>query len=158
MRNVREEDLDAVLILNEASTPAVNSIPIEKLGWFRREAAYFRVCVKDSDIGAFLIGLRPGTGYDSPNYLWFCRQYDDFGYVDRVAVAAHARRHGLATALYDDFRASLPGTVKVMTCEVNIKPPNETSMLFHKRMGFRQVGSRATRGGNKEVALLEKQL
>lgn len=158
IRDVRDDELDAVLMLNEASTPAVNSVPIEKLHWFRQEAAYFRACVNGDDLGAFLVGLRPGTSYESPNYAWFCRNYDDFGYIDRVAVAAHARRLGLATRLYDDFRSTLPRSVAVLTCEVNLKPPNESSMEFHRRLGFRQVGTQETEGGAKQVALMERKL
>ncbi len=158
IRDVLHDELDAVLSLNEASTPAVNSLSIEKMRWFADNATYFRVCVDGDVLGAFLIGMRPGTGYDSPNYAWFCQNYDDFGYIDRVAVAINARRHGLATRLYDDFRSTLPATVGVMTCEVNLKPPNESSMIFHRRLGFRQVGTQATEGGAKQVALLEKKL
>ena len=158
IRDVRNDELDAVLVLNEASTPAVNSISMDTMHWFRREAAYFRVCVDAGDIGAFMIGMRPGTSYDSLNYTWFCRHYDDFGYVDRVAVAPHARRLGLATRLYEDFRSTLPDSVAVMTCEVNLKPPNDSSMEFHRRLGFSQVGTQETEGGAKRVALLEKRL
>ena len=154
IRDVSDDELDTVLILNEASTPAVNSLTIDQMRWFADNAAYFRVCVDGNDLGAFLIGMRPGTSYDSPNYAWFCREYDDFGYIDRVAVATDARRHGLATRLYDDFRSTLPDTVQVMTCEVNLKPPNESSMTFHRRLGFRQVGTQTTEGGAKQVALL----
>jgi len=45
-----------------------------------------------------------------------------------------------------------------MTCEVNIRPSNEISMLYHERMGFRQIGSQETNGGEKEVAFMEKKL
>ncbi|MDH3374968.1 MAG: GNAT family N-acetyltransferase [Gammaproteobacteria bacterium] len=126
--------------------------------WFALHAAYFRVAVGDDRLAAFLVGLRPGTSYESPNYRWFCDHYDDFAYVDRVAVADFARRAGLASRLYDDFAATLPDTVEFMTCEVNIRPPNESSMEFHRRMGFRQVGTQSTEGGNKEVAMLAKTL
>lgn len=158
LRDVVAADLDAVLSLNDAVVPAVNRVDIEKMRWFADHAAYFRVADDSERLTAFLIGLRPGTDYDSPNYRWFCRHYADFGYVDRVAVADHARRCGLATRLYDDFRHSLPAEVSVMTCEVNLRPPNESSMRFHERMGFRQVGSQETEGGNKQVALMERPL
>ena len=158
IRDVATEDLDQILTLNEAVVPAVNSIPIEKMQWFAEHAVYFRVAIADDRLGAFLIGLRPGTNYDSPNYRWFCEHYDDFGYIDRIAVASHTRRNGLASKLYDDFKASLPADVGLMTCEVNLRPPNESSMRFHERYGFAQIGSQSTEGGNKEVALMAHNL
>lgn len=154
IRDVAADDLDAILNLNEEVVPAVNSIPIEKMHWFAEHADYFRVAIADERLASFLIGLRPGITYESPNYRWFCEHYDEFGYIDRIAVAAHARRHGLATKMYDDFKATLPRDLEVMTCEVNLRPPNESSMRFHERYGFKQIGSQATEGGEKEVALM----
>ena len=154
IRDVADEDLDEILTLNEAVVPAVNSIPIEKMQWFAEHAVYFRVAIADERLASFLIGLRPGVAYESPNYRWFCEHYDEFGYIDRIAVARHARRHGLASKMYDDFKASLPADVDLMTCEVNLRPPNESSMRFHERYGFAQISSQSTEGGKKEVALM----
>jgi predicted GNAT superfamily acetyltransferase len=121
------------------------------------EAAFLQIAKIDDRFAGFLIGLRPGTGYASPNYRWFCDNYEDFAYVDRVAVSKWARRQGVAESLYNAFGSSQSGA-PVMTCEVNIRPSNETSMLYHERMGFRQVGSQETNGGEKEVAFMEKKL
>jgi predicted GNAT superfamily acetyltransferase len=154
IRNVHAADLEAVLRLNESEVPHVGSIGLEKLAWFAANAAYFRVAACEDDIGAYLVGMRPGTDYASPNYRWFCKHYADFAYVDRVAVAPHARRRGLASRLYEDFEATVAGVVGVMTCEVNIRPPNETSMRFHRQLGFRQVGVLESEDGTKAVALL----
>jgi len=150
-------DFDDVLALNEISIPNVNRIDLKDLQWFVDNAACVQVAKIDSRFAGFLIGMRPGTNYASPNYRWFCDHYDDFAYVDRVAVAQWARRRGVAEALYDAFAHSQTG-VRVMTCEVNIRPTNEGSMRFHERMGFRQVGTQETGGGEKEVALMEKTL
>lgn len=158
LRDVVESDLEAVLRLNESAVPAVGRIDLEQMRWFAANAAYFRVITHDGGIAAFLIGMRPGTDYASPNYRWFCDAYDDFGYVDRVAVADTARRRGLATRMYVDFESSLSDEVKVLTCEVNTKPANESSMRFHEQFGFRRVGSQETERGTKEVALLAKEL
>ncbi len=158
IRDVTTQDLDEILILNEDVVPAVNSIPIDKMRWFAEEAAYFRVASTDDRLASFLIGFRPGSSYESPYYQWFCERYDDFAYVDRVAVAWHARRHGLATKMYDDFQESIPESIEFMTCEVNLRPPNKSSMRFHERYGFSQVGSRTTEGGEKKVAFMEKKL
>ncbi len=158
LANVVADDLPAVLELNEASVPHVSSVSIEEMRWFGEHAHYFRVARIDGNLAGFLIGLRPGLGYQSPNYRWFSDHYEDFGYVDRVAVAPEARRQGVATWLYDDYAGSLRGDVGVMTCEVNLRPANDASMRFHKGQGFAQVASQETDGGKKEVALLEKLL
>lgn len=154
---IQKNDYDSVLALNEESVPHVNLIGVEELQWFINNAACVRVAKIADQLAGFLIGLRPGCDYASPNYRWFCENYDDFAYVDRVIVARWARRKGVAESLYETFGSSQPDA-PVMTCEVNIRPSNEGSMLFHQRMGFRQVSSQETEGGKKEVALMEKVL
>ncbi len=158
IRNVTEHDLAAVLALNESEVPHVGKIDIAQMRWFRTHADYFRVAMESAQLVGFLIGLRPGSSYGSLNYRWFCDRYADFAYVDRIVVVAHARGRGLAPRLYDDFAAAMPASVKVMTCEVNIQPPNEQSMRFHTNLGFTKVGTLVSEPGRKEVALLQKQL
>jgi len=158
LSDITEADLDSVLALNEASVPHVGSIDLDQMRWFAANAFYFRIARVDERFAGFLIGLRPGIDYSSENYRWFCANYSDFGYVDRVAVAASARRLGVASRLYDDFADVLRGHVEHMTCEVNIRPPNETSMRYHETHGFVQVASQKTEGGTKEVAMLEREL
>ena len=158
LSDVTETDLADVLALNEASLPHVSSMDMDQARWFAANAWYFRVARIDGVFAGFLIGLRPGVDYRSENYRWFCESYQDFGYVDRVAVSQSARRQGVASQLYDDFADALRGKVDVMTCEVNTRPPNESSMRYHERHGFRRVGSQETDGGKKEVAMMEKAL
>ncbi len=50
----------------------------------------------------------------------------------------------------------LPATARVMTCEVNVVPPNESSMRFHEDYGFRTVGTQTIDNGGKKVALMAK--
>ncbi|MDH3615322.1 MAG: GNAT family N-acetyltransferase [Gammaproteobacteria bacterium] len=156
--DVTATDLDDVLHLNEDSVPHVSRVAMAEMEWFAQNAHYFRTVRQQGSLAGFLIGLRPGLPYDSPNYRWFSDNYRDFGYVDRVAVAATARRRGVASLLYEDFASTLTGTVDVMTCEVNLRPPNDSSMKYHEQQGFVQVASQETDGGDKEVALMEKKL
>lgn len=158
IRNVLREELPTVLAMNESAVPHVNSIDLPQMHRFFDEAAYFRVALADDQPAAFLVGLRPDADYHSPNFLWFCARYPDFAYIDRVAVTEAARRRGLGAALYRDFEATLSGGCPCLACEVNLRPANETSMLFHQRMGFEQVGSQTLDGGAKEVAMLIKRL
>lgn len=156
IRDVEAGDLETVLALNEAAVPHVNSVPLAQMQKFRREAAYFRVALVDGAVAGYLIGLTPDADYGSLNFIWFRQHYDDFAYVDRIAVVDSARRLGLGTALYDDFERRLTGRVPRLVCEVNLEPPNEPSLRFHARHGFAQVGSQQVDG--KTVAMLAKEL
>ena len=158
IRNVRDFDIDPVLSLNQAEVPHVGSVDEDRMRWFAEFATCFRVAVMADRVAAYLVGFLPGSEYDSPNYRWFCDRYDQFAYIDRVAVAPFARRAGLASRLYDDFSASLQDGTDILTCEVNIRPPNPTSLEFHRRLGFEQVGTRASEDGDKEVAMLLKRI
>ena len=158
IRNVSEDDLPAVLSLNDLAVPHVNRIDIDQMRWFAGNAHYFRVAARASEIDGFLIGMGPGLNYQSLNYQWFCENSSDFAYVDRIVVCETARKSGLGKRFYNDFAAHAPDGAQIMTCEVNIRPPNKGSMQFHFHQGFRQIGSQIIAGGSKEVALLEKAL
>ena len=43
----------------------------------------------------------------------------------------------------------------MLCCEVNVRPRNDTSLEFHRSIGFREVGQHDTDGGTKTVSLLE---
>jgi predicted GNAT superfamily acetyltransferase len=158
IRSVETDDLAAVLELNDSEVPHVSRVSMDEMQWFASHAHYFRVAENASEIVGFIIGLGPGSEYQSPNYQWFCENYSSFMYVDRIVVGESARQEGLGSRFYSDFAETLRGDAKVMTCEVNIRPANDTSMQFHLRRGFHKVGSQTTDAGKKEVAFLEKVL
>jgi predicted GNAT superfamily acetyltransferase len=160
IREVAPAELDAVLEMNERAVPHVNSLSIREMRELHEQAAYFRVAEAGAsgNLSAFLIGLTPEALYGSPNFLWFRRNYEAFAYIDRIAVAEDARRHGLASALYGDFERQFTARFPVLACEVNLRPSNPASMKFHLRQGFRQVGSQVIDEGKKEVAMLVKTL
>jgi predicted GNAT superfamily acetyltransferase len=156
--DVTAADLDDVLELNEACVPHVNSLDIEAMRWFAEVAPFFRQARKDGRLAGFLIGLGPGLDYASPNYQFFADRHEKFAYVDRVAVAPEARRLGVGSLLYEEYAESLLGVASVMTCEVNLQPPNRSSMTYHVKHGFVCVATQQTEGGRKKVALMEKYL
>lgn len=157
IRNATGEDLETVLQLNESEVPHVGRVSLGDMRGFLAKAVYFRVaCNADGQIMAFLIGLDPDTDYHSPNFLWFCDHYENFAYIDRIAVATAARRQGVAEALYTDFSDATCDWSEHLCCEVNIRPENPVSMAFHQRLGFRQVGTLESDNGAKEVAFLLK--
>lgn len=158
IRNAAPDDLEAILALNELVVPAVNSLSISDIRWFHDHAHQFRVAHADETLAGFLIGFLEGSSYGSDNYRWFAERYERFAYVDRIAVSLDARRYGIASMLYDDLLAGLPGSVPVLTCEVNLRPPNPGSIAFHERLGFEEAGRQEVDGGAKEVALLVRRI
>tara|TARA_B100001559_G_scaffold300063_1_gene285824 strand:+ start:147 stop:584 length:438 start_codon:yes stop_codon:yes gene_type:complete len=91
-------------------------------------------------IAGFVLCLLPNTRYGSLNYKWFNERYDEFLYVDRVAVAEEARSGGLGSALYDAVAAHAERLAYPVAAEVSLRPPNPGSMRFHARHGFDQIG------------------
>ena len=158
LRAVSLGDLATVRLLNEAALPHVNSLTLAQFDWFRVHAPYFRIAEQAGDIVGFLTALTPELSYASPNFEWFQANRDRFVYVDRIVVAESARGSGVGRQLYHDLAEFAAPFADLLTCEVNIRPPNPGSVLFHERMGFREVGRQETDGGAKEVLLMERPL
>ena len=148
------KDLPRVVNLNQDALPAVSSITLDDMIHFLEIVDYFRVIKINSNIIGFLIALTPGKDYQSPNYKWFEKQYSQFMYVDRIVIDPAFQGQGLGWGFYDDLKIFSHGFAPIMTCEVNMIPPNKGSILFHEKYGFEQVGTQKTEGGNKEVSLM----
>lgn len=149
---MRPDELEIVRNLNNAALPAVNELSDAALASLVREAELALTLRQDGALGGFLIAFAPGSDYASPNYRWFSDRYPDFLYVDRIVVAPQARGQGLGRALYRAVFDQAAG--RPLCCEVNLRPPNESSLRFHHSLSFREVGRQETEGGEKEVALL----
>lgn len=160
-------DYVEILALNEAAIPAVNSIPESKLAALHRQSTYLGVARTgggegggggEGEIAGFLLALPETADYDSMNFGYFKRSYPAFVYIDRIVVSDRIRRAGVGAALYADLARHVPAGCPLLTCEVNLRPPNPTSLKFHERMGFAPVGEQDTEGGQKRVCLMAKPL
>lgn len=99
---------------------------------------------------ALLLGFDETSAYDGGNFLWFRQRYPHFTYIDRIVVAAHARGRGLARSLYQHaFTQAAAAGHGLVTCEINLDPPNPGSDAFHAALGFLPVGIGAN--GDKTV-------
>ena len=124
---------------------------VQLLGYADRAA----VIEHEGEFAGFVITIRPATAYDSVNYRWFADSYDSFGYLDRIVLAPACRRLGLGGRVYDEIEhASAP--LGRLALEVNIDPPNEPSLAFHRQRGYRQVGEQLANG--HRVGLMIKEL
>jgi predicted GNAT superfamily acetyltransferase len=147
-------DLPHIHNLNQGALPTVSSITIYDMSQFLEMADYFRVIKVKNNIVGFLIALTPGKDYHSPNYKWFEKKYSQFIYVDRIVIDPSFQTRGLGRAFYDDLKIFSQRYTPIITCEVNLKPKNEGSLLFHKKYGFEQVGTQKTERRKKEVSLM----
>ena len=147
-------DLPHIHNLNQGALPAVSSITINDMTQFLKMADYFRVIKVKNNIAGFLIALTPGKDYHSPNYKWFEKKYSQFMYIDRIVIDPSFQSRGLGRAFYDDLKIFSQRYTPIITCEVNLKPKNEGSLLFHRKYGFEQMGTQKTEGGKKEVSLM----
>ena len=161
MVNIREttaEDLHAALALNNGSVPAINELDAAELERLLGMAALALTAEVDGAFAGFCITFPPRIDYASLNYGWFSRNYDDFVYLDRIAVDPKHRRLGIGKAFYSGVVERFTGVYAHLLCEVNLRPRNEPSLRFHHSIGFREVGQQDTDGGNKTVSLLALKL
>lgn len=159
IRDLTDSDLDRVWRINQDNTPAVGDVTPERLREITTMACISLVAEADGAVVGFCIVLPPGTSYSSVNYRWFSERYEDFVYLDRVAVSDTHQSRGIGAALYAEVerRARESGTGGAFTLEVNLRPRNDGSLRFHERLGFREVGQQETDYGVL-VSMLAKPL
>lgn len=155
IENTSSSELDQILELNQQALPAVSSVTKKEMEHFLSIVDYFKSLIIDQRVVGFLIALTPGKDYHSVNYQWFEHKYKSFMYVDRIVITPTHQGKGLGTTFYNDLSKSTDQTITKITCEVNLKPTNEESMLFHKKYGFEQVDTQFTESGKKEVSLMK---
>ena len=159
IRDYQVTDIDRIAEMNQSEIPHVSPITHEALIQLIDETNYLRVAEFESgEIAAFLLALDETGNYASPNFQWFKSRYPKFCYVDRIIVSSKFQGAGLGRRLYADLEIFVGTRAPVLTCEVNLNPPNPASISFHQRLGFREVGVQDTEGGKKTVSLMIKEL
>lgn len=156
--NIREtisSDLAAALDLNNANVPEVNELDAPEIARLVGESLVSLTADVDGHFAGFCIVFAPGAPYQSLNYQWFSHNVAHFVYLDRIAVHPDFRRYGIGRAFYAELVKRFTGQFPVLCCEVNLRPRNEASIVFHERIGFVEIGQQDTDAGNKTVSLLQ---
>ena len=160
LRAYRPEDLEAIHRINEGEVPAVGTEAIADLGDIADRSAIALVAEVDGEIAGFCLVLTPGVDYDSMNYRWFSERYDDFVYLDRIAIPSAFQGRGIGRAMYAEVErvaTDIRPSATDFTLEVNLRPRNDQSLAFHARLGFVEVGRQETDYGAL-VSLMSKPL
>jgi predicted GNAT superfamily acetyltransferase len=156
LRPITPADRDAVLGWNEAHVELLSPLDDQRLevllGWCDLGCV---ITGGGRDVG-FVLTFAAGSAYDSANFRWFSNRYDAFYYLDRIVVDPGLRRTGVASRVYDEIEDRARQVGPVMCLEVNLDPPNEPSLEFHRRRGYTEVGQDDATG--HLVGLMVKEL
>jgi predicted GNAT superfamily acetyltransferase len=156
LREPTRADRPRLLELNQASVNELSALDEARLELVLSLAHRSLVVESDGEVAGFAIAMAPGVPYDSDNYRWFSKSFQEFLYLDRVAVAESMRRRGIGAQLYDAMESAAQPFGR-MVCEVNVVPRNDASLAFHASRGYREIG-RLEHNPQKAVALMSKEL
>lgn len=153
LRDACDADAAQICQLNRMDETRLSPMDTERFALLSGMACYNKVVTVDGEPAGFLIGFRDGTDYDSLNYRWFNERMKRFFYIDRVVVDARYRKMGIASTLYRDVQVfASEQSLNWLAAEIDIQPPNTSSLAFHKAFGFNEVGTQVY-GEHKMVSL-----
>ena len=143
VRNIEIADLARVLEINNANTPGVSELTIAELQTdFKNSLHALAVDNEHGEVCAFCITFAQDTPDAGDNHRWFAERFENFVYLDRIAIASNHQNRGLGALLYQSVEQLILDSAEhsLLCCEVNLEPPNPGSLRFHKRIGFTEVG------------------
>ena len=156
LRPIVESDVPDVLQLNADHVELLSPLDDSELDDLRRWATRADVIVSGGRTAGFVLVFAPGSDYGSLNYRWFGEHYGTgFHYLDRIVIDDRFRRRGLASAVYDTVEEAARSRGRLVL-EVNIDPPNEPSLAFHRSRGYREVAQLGEAG--HRVSLMAKEI
>ena len=154
LRPITPADHAAVVGLNDRHVHLTAPMDADRLAELVEAAEHADVIEVDGSFAGFVITFGSGAAYDGTHFTWFAERYDDYCYLDRIVIHEDFQRRGLGSFTYDQLEGSCGRPVFAL--EVNIDPPNEPSLAFHRARGFVEVGR--TDASGHPVSLMVKQL
>ena len=152
IRRLDSKDVAAAWQINEQGLPGTGKVSHDEMAdLFSLSELPIGVFDGEEMLG-FVLCLTPRTRYASLNYAWFNQRYQEFLYVDRIAVAEKHRDQGIGTLLYQKVIAYAEQQACPVAAEVSLKPPNPGSIRFHHRHNFTEVG--VFEQGEKSVTMM----
>ena len=145
---------ERVLALNQAEAKWTSDLSLVQLRELGGYAALFDVVEVRGNVAGLLLVMADDSAYPNANLNWFRERYARFWYVDRIVVERSAAGRGLGRILYEHcFQRAAEHDKEVLVCEYSIVPMNEGSAAFHRRMGFRDVGTRSDNASGKRLSM-----
>ncbi len=140
IRKLEKSDIPAIWKINEEGLPGTGKVSEDEIANLLNYSELSLGAFDENELLGIVICLLPRTEYGSLNYAWFNKNYQNFLYVDRVAVTTNSRNKKIGSLLYEKVIAHAQKLEYPVAAEVSLKPPNPDSIRFHKRHGFAEVG------------------
>ena len=151
-------DRSDILRLNEESVSVLSPMDGQRFDLLEKQARLVWVAEKNRVIAGFIMGFDEHSSYDSTNYGWFKTRFTGFLYVDRIVIDREFRGLGIGQLIYSELDKWASGSgIDCLVAEVDIEPPNQPSLEFHRVHGFVEVGQNST-SPNKCVSMQRKSL
>ena len=155
IRALQISDSSSIWEINEQGLPGTGKVSEQEILDLLNYSSLSIGLFDSNSLLGFVICLPPKTAYGSLNYLWFNERYDDFLYVDRIAVSIANRDQKIGSKLYQAVTDTASKLGVPIAAEVNLRPPNPDSVRFHQRHGFTEIGQ--FEHGQKAVIMMLKQ-
>ena len=155
IRALQISDSSLIWEINEQGLPGTGKVSEQEIVDLLEFSSLSIGLFDNNSLLGFVICLPPKTAYGSLNYLWFNERYDDFLYVDRIAVSTANRNQKIGSKLYQAVIDTASKIGVPIAAEVNLRPPNPDSVRFHQRHGFTEIGQ--FEHGQKAVIMMLRQ-
>jgi predicted GNAT superfamily acetyltransferase len=140
MRKLRSQDIPSIWEINEQGLPGTGKVSQQEVVELLRIAELTIGAFDGEKLLGFVLCFLPRTDYASLNYAWFNQRYQDFLYVDRIAVSENQRNRTIGSLLYQEVISYAKQYNYPIAAEVSLNPPNPGSMRFHQRFDFAEIG------------------
>ena len=137
--------------INQQQVPKVGSVSLEEFINLIKISNISYGFIKKGICLGFVICLRENTNYQSINFKFFKKRHKKFFYIDRIAIANKYQSSGIGSNFYNKLLL-LKNEFNIPICaEVNIDPPNEISINFHRKHGFSEITESTIKEGYSVV-------
>ena len=139
---LKEDQVNGMHSLNQENIPEVGDVSDLVDFQLLLDISEHILCFKDKGVViGFVLCMREGQSYQSENYKYLTSRFSNFLYIDRIAIKKEYRRRGLGEKIYLELVSIAEKLGLDILCEVNTRPRNDASLLFHEKMGFEEIGT-----------------
>ena len=140
LHELQNKDIPSIWLINQEGLPGTGEISEKEIADLLSISELALGAYEENELVGFVLCLPPKKRYGSLNYAWFNKRYEDFLYVDRIAVSENHRNCKIGTKLYKEVISHAKQNNCPIAAEVSLKPPNPDSLRFHERNGFNEIG------------------